>query len=112
MEYRVTEIVTAAKRRRSAYDGEDVAPEKIAKVEETKGPKIEPAASAPVIEKSKMPKPKAHGNETTESSNVAPSKEKESLISKDSEVDSTEADAEGTGLSASIFLRPNSTVSM
>lgn len=93
VEYRVTEIVTAAKRRRSAYDGEDVAPEKIPKVEETKSPTKEPASSK-ITESSKTLKPTARGNETAETSNVTPSP-----ASKDKNSEESEIDSEGTGLS-------------
>ncbi|KAG0605534.1 hypothetical protein M758_9G066600 [Ceratodon purpureus] len=95
VEHRVTEIVTAAKRRRSAYDGEDTAPEKVAKVEETKSSaKKEPPSSKTT--EPKTPKPKARGNETAESSNVTPSP----AANKDSE--EPEIDSEGTGLTPNI----------
>lgn len=93
VEHRVTEIVTAAKRRRSAYDGEDVAPEKIAKVEDIKKEPKTTEPSTPIPEKS--PKtPKAPKRETAETSNVTPSP-----LPVDEE---PEIDSEGTGLSTSI----------
>ncbi|KAG0568399.1 hypothetical protein KC19_6G016900 [Ceratodon purpureus] len=97
VEHRVTEIVTAAKRRRSAYDGEDVAPEKIAKVEETKSPgKKEPASGK--ITEAKTLKPKTRGNETAESSNVSPSP----AAKKENDSEEPEIDSEGKGLTPNI----------
>lgn len=93
VEHRVTEIVTAAKRRRSAYDGEDVAPEKIAKVEDIKKEPKTTEPSTPIPEKS--PKtPKAPKHETAETSNVTPSP-----LPVDEE---PEIDSEGTGLTPNI----------
>lgn len=104
VEYRVTEIVTATKRRRSAYDGEDVAPEKVAKVEET--PKKEPKSPKTTEPSTQTPYQTPRGDETAESSDVTLSpagNEKEPPPRKDLGVEQAEIDAEGTGLRTSIF---------
>jgi len=97
VEYRVTEIVTEAKRRRSACDGEDVTPEMLAKVEETKSSKKEAKSPKTATE---TPYQTPRGDETTESSDVTLPD-----VRKDTGFEQAEIDAEGTGLRALIFRR-------
>lgn len=96
VESRVTEIVTAAKRRRTAYEGEDVAPEKVVKVEENKISSKEPT-SLNIVEPSDLSIP------SSPISKKSPRKmREESPASKKAEIDEAQPE-EGTGLSKSTF---------
>lgn len=96
VESRVTEIVTAAKRRRTAYDGEDVAPEKVAKLEEKKN--VAPEKIAKLEEKKNL-KPAMLSSKIVEVQPKSSRPEKPVTVKK---ADSDEAEPdEGKGLSKS-----------